>query len=130
MSLFDDLPDDLKKDARAMPMPPEQLLLSLGSFAAGAFHGFITAQGKDVPLEGRAMLVGIPLTLETIAGGYGFGFGGRICRAVIERLQKEGRPIGYEEGTFMGAGAAYGCIFGTLTQAIGFGAGYVWGKLF
>lgn len=129
MAFFDKLPDDLKRDAEQMRMPGDALLVSLGSFAAGAFHGFVTSQGKDVPLETRAMLVSVPLALETIAGGYGLGLGGRICRAVIEQMRKQGRLVGYEEGTFMGAGAAYGGIFGAVAQAMGFGAGYVWGKM-
>jgi hypothetical protein len=118
---------------------PAKLLLSMLALGAGAYHGYCSAQGIPMQSESlhnfvaygptalRAAYSAIgPALLGFVGGGAG---GAAAGRTGIESLVLGGG--GAAVGTLGGAaiGGAVGAIKGGLQTIVGYGIGYVAGKI-
>lgn len=115
------------------------LILGIASVGAGAYHGYCDA--KNIPLTQENLewnLTYVPTIVQGVIGAVNFGLVGLMGGGIIGGVKGNklstkllGAGGGAIAGTALGAGVGgvFGGGIGALQTLIGYGAGYLTGKI-
>lgn len=103
-------------------------LLSVASYAAGGYHGFMDAQGNPMPEKLEDTLTYVPAAAGAVFGGIGSLIGGAaVGISVVDRNFLTGGIAGGAAGAVVGAG--FGGLYRGFQTLVGYGVGYLVGAL-